>query len=800
MYRLHVHIKGTVQGVGFRPFVYALASAHGLTGWVINDSNGVEIEVDSETENALREFLHSLMTKAPPLAVIIEVTHSLTKVDSKSAHKKFEIRKSREAKGERVLISPDVAVCEACLKEMYDPKDRRYRYPFLNCTNCGPRFTIIKDVPYDRPLTTMASFDMCEYCTREYKDPENRRFHAQPVCCPVCGPRLEFLDGRGQTIDGDPLELTIEALHAGKTVAIKGIGGFHLACDAKNTEAVRRLRQNKHREAKPLAIMTGGISSAKRLAVISPEDEQVLLSPVRPILVLPERENSGLPSGNIDGIWGVTGGTRTVGIMLPYAPLHHLFFRPIPKSSTQHAVNIPEEIGGTNDPSHDSFAALVMTSGNLSDEPIAVDNNDALNRLKGIADAFLIHNRDIYRRCDDSVVSSRNHQVWRLGRGYSPRPVFLPRKLPSVLGVGAEDRVTVCHLRGDKAFISPHIGDLKTFEAYEFFKETIEHQRKILDTKPDYAACDLHPDYHSTRWAEEKSGLPVIKVQHHHAHVVALMAEHNCLDEKIIGLAMDGTGLGDDGAIWGGEVLLCTPTDYERLGHFNYAPLPGGDTAIKEVWRAAYARLRSDNGLPKEYLKLFEGIPFERLEIIEKMIITGTNAPDAGSLGRLFDSAAFVAGIGSYAQYDGQFPMLLEAECLGTIEDEINIASCYPESYITDGNDVILADGSKIIRDMTRLRLEGWNQRSLARWFHKMIIEILFLMAFRTSERTGVKIVGLTGGCFMNRILSNGLTEKLIESGIRVLEHKHIPPNDACISLGQAVSGGYRLLSTNSSG
>ncbi len=814
MYRLHVHIKGVVQGVGFRPFVHSLAGRFDLTGWVVNDSRGVEIVADGP-EDKLESLLSALRAEPPPLAQIVSIDHELAEIDDADRFRDFEIRRSVPIEGERVLISPDVATCHGCLREMYDPADPRYRYPFLNCTNCGPRFTIIEDVPYDRAKTTMLEFAMCEMCSREYRDPSDRRFHAQPTCCPACGPSLAFLDSHGEKVDGDPLELAIEYLKSGKIVAIKGIGGFHLACDATNADAVRTLRERKHREAKPLAVMVGGIGAARRLADVSSEAEKALLSPARPILILPQKPGGTQVADH--GLWGVTGGLHTIGIMLPYTPLHHLLFRPLPVDPPTDAssIAVPEEIGGSSDASADAFAALVMTSGNISDEPIAFENDEAIRRLGGIADAFLVHNRRIHRRADDSVATIRDGvaTIWRWGRGHVPRPVFLPEPLPPVLGVGGELKTTICHIRDDKAFVSPHIGDLKTYETFEYLRETIDRQGRVLDVDPQYVGCDMHPDYQSTRWAEEESGLPVIKVQHHHAHAVALLAEHGThenapggfSDREIIALTMDGTGYGTDGAIWGGDILRAGLTDFSRLGHFTYAPLPGGDIAVREVWRTALGRLcrnlpdpeDESSLLPDEFHSLFEDVPHLARTTVEKMIRLNVNCPRVDSLGRLFDAAAFVAGFGPIASFDGQFPMLLEAACAGSVElphdderESVEVAG----SLFSITGDGILIDGSGLIRTIARKRLEGASTESIARLFHRLVVEILDLAARLAREATGLETVGLTGGCFMNRILHEQLKPRLERAGLRVLTHRLMPTNDGCISLGQAVSAGYRVL------
>jgi len=795
MQRLHVHIKGIVQGVGFRPFVHSLAEKYNLTGWVINDSRGVEIVVDGD--EAVRDFLNDLETNSPPLSQIVKIDYEETEISDRDKFSGFEIRPSEDVAGERVLISPDVATCPECLREMYTPSDPRYRYPFLNCTNCGPRFTIIENLPYDRPCTTMSEFPMCRKCRDEFDEPSDRRFHAQPTCCPVCGPSLEFLNSNGEVIDSDPLELAIKYLEEGKIIAVKGLGGFHLACDAGNQDAVRRLRNRKHREAKPLAVMVGGISAAKNLAGVNSDAESALMSPARPILILPQRSETGIAD---EGVYGVTGGVKTIGIMLPYTPIHHLLFRPLPVNPPEYDSDIaaPEEIGGPPDSSHDNFTALVMTSGNISDDPIASENDEAVERLNGIADGFLIHDRKIHRRADDSVATIRNGvtTIWRWGRGHVPRPIFLPDTLPPVLGVGGELKSTVCHVRGDKAFVSPHIGDLKTFETYRYFDKTIAHQEKILDVSPEYIACDMHPDYHSTRWAEEyheKSGLPLIKIQHHHAHAVALMIEHGLpAYSEIICLAMDGTGYGTDGNIWGGEILKTSMTNFERLGHITYAPLPGGDKAIKEVWRTVYGRLYKFIDSDNKLLEIFTEVPDGQVEIIDRMIRDNVNSPKVCSLGRLFDAAAFVAGIRGgeiNADFDGQFPMLLEA--VSSVEE--NHIGNPGDLVKTDTDDGIQIDGDEIIHRIAQGKIDGRSKKELASEFHRIVIDCLVRAGEIACETAGIPVIGLTGGCLMNRILHERLSSAFENRGIKVLTHRIMPPNDGCVSLGQAVSAGYRV-------
>ena len=538
----NININGIVQGVGFRPFVYQLAATHKVHGRVSNTSSGVSIHIEGALP-AIEAFSRELTQNPPPLAHITHVTHEESPL---KGYEDFSIIKS-QAQGRRfTLISPDVSVCNDCLEELLDPDDRRYQYPFINCTNCGPRYTIIDDVPYDRPKTSMRNFQMCAQCQAEYDDPMDRRFHAQPNACPVCGPMVQLFDNQKAAMAAqDPIAEAVDLLKAGHILAIKGLGGFHLVVDAENQVAVAALRERKNREEKPLAVMSFDLAAIREYAMATPEEGQLLLSPQRPIVLLPKKGSTFLADG-------ISPHSRYYGVMLPYTPLHYLLLK-------------------------DSFRALVMTSGNMSEEPIAIDNQDAFERLKSLADYYLLHNRDIYLRSDDSVVKMINHQVrfFRRSRGYVPRPVFLKKPVRTILACGAELKNTICLTREDQAFLSQHVGDLENLATYNFYKKTIQHLKRYWISNQNIIACDMHPDYLSTRYAREQDRFEVLEVQHHHAHIAACMAE-NQVEGPLIGLAFDGTGFGTDGCIWGGEILLASLDQFKRAGHLAYVPMPGG--------------------------------------------------------------------------------------------------------------------------------------------------------------------------------------------------------------------------------
>ena len=700
--RWRFRVTGVVQGVGFRPFVYGLAERHGLGGFVLNDGEGVVIEAEGEPA-ALERLLADLREQAPQLARVDGlVTQRIPRRDETA----FRIVASESTHGS-ALIPPDVATCDACLRELFDPADRRYRYPFVNCTQCGPRFTIVRGVPYDRALTTMASFRMCADCRREYEDPRDRRFHAEPVCCPACGPRLSM-----------PVEEAVERLRAGEILAVKGLGGYHLACDAADEDAVAKLRARKVREDKPFAIMT---TRPELLAALEPEETELLRSPERPIVLVRRRDRAPVAAS-------VAPGSAWLGLMLPYTPLHHLLLR-------------------------DFGRALVMTSGNRSDEPIAVDDGDARERLAGIADSFLTHDRAIHRRCEDSVL--RRRFPVRRSRGFVPRslPLPVPARRPLV-GAGAELKSTFCVTRGGEAFFSAHLGDLDTEEAYSAFRTDLELYVQMLGVRPALVAYDLHPDYLATKWALEQE-TDLIGVQHHHAHAAACLAEHGETGPSLA-LVFDGTGYGTDGTLWGGELLRCDLTSFERLAHLEPVPLPGGAAAIREPWR-----------LGAMHLELAaRPIRWQRWSEVRKTL--AVNAPQSSGMGRLFDAAAAVLGLRDSVTYEGQAAVELE-QLAGETE-----AEPYPWRF---GN------GAALIRRVHDDLAAGRAPAEIAAAFHETIAQGA---AEACAAAADPRTVVLSGGSFQNlRLLA--ATERLLERhGFRVLTHRRVPPNDGGISYGQS--------------
>ncbi len=750
--RYKVVIQGIVQGVGFRPFVYQQALARRLTGYVSNTSHGVDLEVEGEGPD-LDDFIRTLRQDPPPLSRITSLEFQPLPAQGDSG---FTIRMSQAQETRSALISPDVAVCPDCLREMRDPRDRRYRYPFINCTNCGPRYTIIKDIPYDRAKTTMAAFTLCPECSSEYHDPLNRRFHAQPNACWTCGPRVRLLDGMGQIIEGqDPIAETARLLREGWIVAIKGLGGFHLAVDAVQEEAVRRLRARKHREEKPLALMSPDLDRIRAFARIEAEEAAVLLSRERPIILLQQNDPSPIASA-------VAPGNQYYGVMLPYAPLHYLLL-------------------------DHGFLALVMTSGNLSEEPICIDNEEAFLRLKGIADYFLVHNRDIHLRSDDSIVRqvSGSLRQLRRSRGFVPVPVFLAEPLAPVLACGAELKNTVCLTKDNRAFISQHVGDLENLETLHFFKQTIEHLKQILQIEPEIIAYDLHPDYLSTRFALEQEGVELIGVQHHFAHLVGCLAEHG-LNEKVIGLMLDGSGYGLDGRIWGGEVLVGDCGSFERCGHFAYLPLPGGARAIREPWRMAVSYLYQayGEGLWDLSLPLLERIDRAKTEILVRMIQKGINSPMTSSCGRLFDGVAAIIGLRDTVAFEGQAAM--ELEMTQSRENEGSY-----DFEILKSEETIQILPQSIIRSVVDDVRQGASQEQISRRFHRTLVEVLTRVCRILREERGLEKVALGGGVFQNRTLLTEMEARLSAEGFRVYSKSLIPSNDGGISLGQAVAAHY---------
>ncbi len=748
--RRQVFVNGIVQGVGFRPFVYNSALRLGLSGNVANTSDGVLIEIEGPTAQ-LNRFLQLLTEEAPPLAVI-------TKIESKTiiptGATGFAILHSESESKTTTLISPDVAVCADCLAELFDPDDRRYKYPFINCTNCGPRYTIIEDIPYDRPFTSMRHFTMCPACQSEYDDPANRRFHAQPNACPACGPRVTLFDKTQTIIDtDDPIKATSDLLKKGYIVAIKGLGGFHLAADATNAKAVATLRERKGREEKPFAVMAPDIQKIEEFCEATPEEIQTLQSPQAPIVLMKKRENGKLADS-------IAPGNDRLGVMLPYTPLHHILLRY-------------------------GFEALVMTSANYSEEPICIENEEAFRRLNRIADYFLTHDRDIYLRSDDSVIiylGGKLRQI-RRSRGYVPQPIFVRSEGPPILAVGGELKNTVCLLKGNQAIMSQHIGDLENLEAFNFFRQTIQHLQRIFDTQPELIAHDLHPEYLSTKWATDQNETPGMAVQHHHAHLAACLAE-NHRSGPAIGLIMDGTGYGADGTIWGGEVLIGDYSGFHRFGHFEPAPLPGGNAAIKAPWRTAVSYLYRTFGKQLPDLPfLHEHNPSLIIEMIEK----GVNSPLTSSCGRLFDAIAVIAGGRQTIHYEAQSAIEFMQQCQNL--------SMRPFDYILDRKqghwEILIAP---IVRSVVRAYRNGESIRKLSGRFHKTLIEIFTEISLLARRETGISEVALSGGVFQNQVLFENLVPKLERQGFRVLVHSRTPTNDGGIALGQAMIGRQYLL------
>jgi hydrogenase maturation protein HypF len=754
--RRQIEVSGIVQGVGFRPYVYRLATGRQLSGTIRNTSAGVTIEIQGPAET-VQNFVEHLPAEAPPLA---RITSLAVQDVPCNRDQDFRIVHSHEGEQVRTLISPDVAICQDCLRELFDPKDRRYRYPFINCTNCGPRFTIIRDIPYDRPSTSMAMFPMCQPCLAEYENPLDRRFHAQPNACGECGPRVELWDKSGKRIESrDPIAEAVSGLHAGLVVAVKGLGGFHLAVDATNPAAVALLRQRKRRVEKPFAVMVPDLQTAEEICELDVAASTVLQSIQRPIVLLSKKLPSMIPDE-------VAPFNRYLGLFLPYTPLHYMLLAE----------------GG--------FKALVMTSGNLSEEPIAIDNCEAVTRLSGLADYFLVHNRDILLRCDDSVVRVAGGVTRHLrrSRGFVPVPVFLKDEQPSVLAVGGELKNTICLTKGKQAFLSQHVGDLENVQSYAFFNQAIEHLKRILEIRPEIIAYDLHPDYFSAKWALQQCGVQLLGVQHHHAHIASCMAE-NHLEGRVIGFALDGTGYGTDGHIWGGEVLTAGYTDFERAAHFEYVPMPGGAAAIREPWRMAVSYLAHYFG--REFLGL--SIPFVRqldlpkTEILLRMTEHKLNSPLTSSCGRLFDGVAALVGIRQQVNYEAQAAIELEMTTSAS-EDETG----YPLELVPDGDSWIIGTRSlfeALLDDLGR----NLPVAAISRRFHNGLVEGFVQQATLLRRKTALHRVCLSGGTFHNIYLSQRLESRLFEAGFEVFTQKELPSGDGGLSLGQALVAAGKL-------
>jgi hydrogenase maturation protein HypF len=776
----HIEITGIVQGVGFRPFVYNLAVAHGLRGWVRNTSGCVEIEVQGHLD-AIECFVQQLTAEAPPLARIESISVRDIPSDGFEA---FAILKSKSQAGAYQLVSPDIATCADCLRELLDPQDRRNGYPFINCTNCGPRFTIIQDIPYDRPKTTMSKFPMCSDCRAEYEDPTNRRFHAQPNACSVCGPHVWLVDGRNPacgaqrshsqqaqslrtpvredgflatTGDVEAIRTASCLLKEGQILALKGLGGFHLACDATQAGTVQLLRERKHRPHKPFALMMRSLEEIEQHCRVSSDEETLLTSSASPVVLLPWRADSAV-------VRDVAPNNRYLGVMLPYTPLHHLLLR---------EVGLP----------------LVMTSGNLSEEPIAKDNDEALRRLEPLADAFLLHDRDIYARYDDSVwfvPLPDQPQPIRRARGYAPHPVRLSFPLHRVLACGAELKNTFCLTHDQYAFVSQHIGDMENLETLEHFESTVRLYERLFRARPASIACDLHPDYLATRYARERAAqeaLPLFEVQHHHAHIASCLADNDWppKDGPVIGVAMDGTGYGRDGRIWGGEFLIADYRSSERFGQLQYLPLPGGDAATRKPYRIALAYLRQCLGHIPD-LPFLDAVPEEEMRVIPQMVERGINAPLTSSCGRLFDAASALLGICLEASYEAQAAIELEMVA-GDVEQG---TPAYPFSIeLDEGRYVVRLEA--LMKALVQAIQQGQALSEIASMFHNTVAEMIVRMCQLIREQRGLDTVALSGGCIQNRQLLRLAAEALRAQGFRVLLHHQVPCNDGGLSLGQAV-------------
>lgn len=756
MQRIRIEIEGIVQGVGFRPFIFRLAARHQITGWVRNTPGGVLIESEG-TESILDEFLRNISLELPPLASIT----SIKSCKINPEHSDDFVILASAGGINSVQISPDCDVCEDCLRELFDPNDRRYLYPFINCTNCGPRYSIITGIPYDRQFTTMDSFPMCPDCRAEYENPLNRRFHAQPNACPVCGPQIALIDRTGHAQSElahlSYLQQSIELLREGGVLAIKGIGGYHLAVDACCDSAVRKLRQRKHRDEKPFALMAPDIEHIEMIAHCNDIERRLLHGPERPIVLLPKRDVNTISSQ-------IAPSNGYLGIMLPSTPLHYLLLK-------------------------NNFTALVMTSGNISDEPIVYRDSEAKEHLANIADMFLTHNREIHTRSDDSVIRvfMGNPLLLRRSRGYVPRGIRLPATQPSVLAVGGELKTAICLTRNDQAIMSQHIGDLKNSATLRSLEETVDHLEKILDIKPTIIAHDLHPDYLSSVFAMDRSGLPRVAVQHHHAHLASCMAE-NGLDGKVIGVILDGTGYGIDGTIWGGEFLVGDYLEFSRYAHFRTVLMPGGDTAIREPFRMAMAYLY-DLG-EREFSEIrfpcLTGLADNDKHLLIKMLERGINSPLTSSCGRLFDAVSALLNVRNRISYEGQAAIELEA-----LAEQVKTEREY--SFVLEETpDGLILDMRPSLRQLLSDLGDEQPVPFIARCFHNTVAAAIAAMCETIRSSNRLNRVVLSGGVFQNKLLAEETYFRLVEKGFQVYTHRLVPPNDGGLALGQAIIAGMK--------
>ncbi len=826
MQRVEIKVKGAVQGVGFRPFIYSLATKYLLNGFVLNNTEGVIIEVEGEKET-LKKFTLDITQSAPPLSRIEKIQTETLPI---TGYKTFTIKPSSSlVVGNRhacsLLISPDIAICDECLHELFDPSDRRFGYPFINCTNCGPRFTIIKDIPYDREKTTMHKFKMCNLCQEEYENPQNRRFHAQPNACPSCGPKVELVEAdstrdnninhnqkitptknacstTGMRPERSPINETVKLLKQGKIVAIKGLGGFHLACDAQNQEAVASLRRKKYREEKPFAIMAKNLEIVKSFCSVNECEEKLLNAERRPIVLLKKKKNSLIADE-------VAPKQKYYGVMLPYTPLHHLLFSQLRGETLR-----GEPLSTFNY----ELSVLVMTSGNISDEPISYKNEEALSRLNHIADYFLLNDREIHIRCDDSVTRCflDKEMLIRRARGYVPEPIELPFKLKNpILSCGAELKNTFCVAKDNYAFVSHHIGDLENLETLTSFEQGIEHYKNLFSINPEIIAYDLHPEYLSTKYAQKLTtlirsskatsqlrGKPLssVGVQHHHAHIVSCMVE-NKINEKVIGVAFDGLGYGTDGTLWGGEFLVTDFLEFKRVGHFKYVPMPGGVEAIKEPYRMAFSylyQIYGDNAFDLE-IDFTKRIDRKKCQALTTLINRHINSPVISSVGRLFDAISSLIGVRDKVNYEGQaaieLEMIVDKECSKEYNYEIK-----------SHNSMLIVEPAQIfagiIEDLkfssapspASPRRASSGRAIISAKFHNTIANIIEDVLIHIRDTFKLNKVVLSGGVFQNMILLHNTVSKLQKKGFNIYTHHRVPPNDGGISLGQTVIANARIL------
>ncbi|CAH2213307.1 carbamoyltransferase HypF [Tepidibacter aestuarii] len=745
--RKYVWVKGIVQGVGFRPFVYNIAVNNNLNGWVKNTSEGVYIDIEGKEEN-IDIFLDELKYKAPPLSKINEIIIEDRCIKN---YDDFSIQKSHDNENAITLISPDVATCKDCEREIKNNKDKRYKYPFTNCTNCGPRFSIIKKLPYDRPMTTMNDFNMCDECENEYQNPMDRRFHAQPNACPKCGPEVWITDKNGNKIETkDSVKKTISLLKEGKIIAIKGLGGFHLACDASNEEAIKTLRNRKLRPSKPFALMMHNIDTVKEYCYVNKTEESILNGIKRPILLL-DKKNNILPED-------IAPNNNKLGVMLPYTPLHHLLF-------------------------DEELKSLVMTSANVSGLPIVYKNDDAINKLNDVVDYFLLHNREINIPVDDSVtkVVLNKETLIRRSRGYAPVPINVDN-IKETLACGSHLKNTFCISKGEFAFISQHIGDMDNLETYENFERNINHFKDIYSIKPEIISYGMHPDFLSVEFAKNQEGKKV-PVQHHHAHIASCMIDNN-IDKEVIGLAFDGMGIGTDGKVWGGEFLICDYKNFKRVGHLNYVKMPGGDKAVKEPWRMAVSFLyKTHEGNMDEYI--LKNVPNNNIRNIITMIKNDLNSPETSSMGRLFDAVSALTGLKRQITYEGEAAINLES----IADKEEKGTYNYDIDYI---NDTYIVNTDNIIKNILSDIHNNICTSIISKRFHNTVISFSVDMCKIIREKSGINSVALSGGVFQNEIILKGIYSELLNNGFEVYTHGEIPCNDGGISIGQLVIANHK--------